>query len=139
MTFVTVENREVEKIRTEWLADVEYDKKQLTDPLALGVLVHRLLEERKKTNEVLAQILEKLDSVKASGRGPEIPHFMLSDVDQKLLSHVQRAGKVTAENIQADFNYKGKNAASARLNSLYEKGLLTKGRAGKKVYYWVQG
>lgn len=136
MIVVTREHREIEKIKSEWLADIDYDKRQLSDPLALGVLVNRLLEERKKTNEVLEKIFEKLGEVTA--REPQTK-FMLSDVDEKLISHVQRVGKVDAGSVQAVFSYKGKNAASARLNALYQRGLLMKGRAGKKVYYWVQG
>jgi predicted HTH transcriptional regulator len=124
-------------IEEQLLADVKYDKKQLTDPAEIGILIHRLLQERKQANSVLEKIFEKLEELAASKQ--ESPKVMLSDVDEKLIAHIQRAGKVDAEEIQAVFRYKGKNGASARLNVLYQRGLLMKGRAGKKVLYWVQG
>jgi len=49
---------------------------------------------------------------------------------------VKTSGKASAEEVRAKFKYKGKNAASARLNRLCDMGLLEKQQAGKKVYFF---
>jgi hypothetical protein len=40
-----------------------------------------------------------------------------------------------AEDIKKHMSYKGKNAASARLNRLFKEGLLDRYQLGHKVYY----
>lgn len=134
--------------------DIKYDKEQFKDPTDLAIEIYRLAEERKKTNYVFSEILKRLDAIEeslATGKAYSPPKLettaaeegaskeLLSDVDQKLLDYVQQRGKVDAEEIRGTFDYRGKNAASARLNSLFQRGLLTKARAGKKVLYWVRG
>ncbi len=135
------------------LFDVKYDKEQLKDPVAIGLAIYRLAEERKKTNHLFQQILERLAALEAAlGNAPSvnIPHTtvapvletgesnLLSEVDTGLIEYIKQNGKVDAEGVRERFDYRGKNAASARLNSLYTRGLLSKGRAGKKVMYWAR-
>ena len=57
---------------------------------------------------------------------------------EECFAFAKEHGRVDAEMLKSQFDYKGKNAASARLNALYKTKLLKKGRAGKKVYYWVE-
>jgi len=40
-----------------------------------------------------------------------------------------------AEDIKREMNYRGRNAASARLNRLHKQGLLDRYQLGHKVYY----
>lgn len=109
------------------------------DPVVLGELVFRLLEERENTNRLLKNILQKLDTVEAKG-GSEarqiIEQPLLPEIDEQILNTIIKKGKVTAEDIRKEFKYKGKNAASARLNKLHAMGLLQKKQAGKKVYFF---
>jgi len=122
------------------LFDIKYDKEQFKDNATIGLLLYRLAKERESSNAMFKQIIEKLDKIASLlQKGPATVEVknIISDIDQKILAHIQRCGKVDAEEIQSIFQYRGKNAASARLNDLYEKGLLKKGRAGKKVFYWV--
>jgi predicted HTH transcriptional regulator len=131
-----------DKISKEYealLFDVKYDKEQFKDNATIGLLLYRLAKEREASNAMFKQIseqLEKIASLLQKGSTEQVKSI-ISDIDQKILAHIQRNGKVDAEEIQSIFQYRGKNAASARLNDLYEKGLLKKGRAGKKVFYWV--
>jgi hypothetical protein len=37
--------------------------------------------------------------------------------------------------VRRALNYRGTNAASARMNKLFEKGVLDKEQVGRKVYY----
>ncbi len=131
-----------DKISKEYealLFDVKYDKEQFKDNATIGLLLYRLAKEREASNFMFTQISEQLERIASllEKGTPEQVKSIISDIDQKILAHIQRNGKVDAEEIQSIFQYRGKNAASARLNDLYEKGLLRKGRAGKKVFYWV--
>ncbi len=132
-----------DKISKEYealLFDVKYDKEQFKDNATIGLLLYRLAKEREASNSLFREIGAKLDKIASlleKGPGQKELTNIISDIDQKILAHIQRCGKVDAEEIQSIFQYRGKNAASARLNDLYEKGMLKKGRAGKKVFYWV--
>ncbi len=83
-------------------------------------------------NRRLTDIDERLTSLE-SGR----PHegIMLSKRDEEILSYVKSHGRVTAEDIQKAFDYRGRHAASARLSRLYTLGMLEKAHAGRTVYY----
>lgn len=136
---VMIEEDKISKEYEALLFDVKYDKEQFKDNATIGLLLYRLAKEREASNAMFKQIseqLEKIANLLEKGRPAEVKSI-ISDIDQKILAHIQRSGKVDAEEIQSIFQYRGKNAASARLNDLYEKGLLKKGRAGKKVFYWV--
>jgi phosphomevalonate kinase len=94
--------------------------------------------------ELLQQIMRKLDALESrlgniEGRlTPEEKDELLGDVDEKLIELIKKSGKACAEDVQREFNYRGKNAASARLNRLFSQGLLEKKQAGRKVYYLIK-
>ena len=126
--------------------DVKYDLTKIKDELASGLLLYRLSKEREASNAILSSVETKLNQIIAllepSRVGQPIRQELaraLSEVDQKIISHIQRQGRADAQQIQQAFQYKGKNAATQRLNALYLKGLLLKARAGRKVYYWAPG
>jgi predicted HTH transcriptional regulator len=60
---------------------------------------------------------------------------MLAEVDQKIVGYIKEHGPASAEAIQTEFKYKGRNAACARLSKLAMLGKLVKQRAGKVIYY----
>ncbi len=113
--------------------DVKYDMERFKDPYVVGAMIHRLVEERKYTNQILRDISKKLNQL-LEQRAVD-PDTEVSDVDQEILKLVEKLGKVTAADVQKELKYKGKNAASARLNALSKKGLLRKARSGRKVIY----
>ena len=129
--------------------DIKYDKEQFKDNGTIGLLLYRLAKEREKTNYLQEQILKRLDSMshdmsrslttRPVRESPPTQVGVLSDIDVNILNFVKKTGKVDAKSIQEKFGYKGQNAASARLNTIYKSGLLQKGRAGKKVLYWAEG
>lgn len=114
-------------------------------------LMNTIIEEREKTNRMLAGIMDKVrmlehkvNSVKevpqeytvqkaynAEGR-EEMP---LSAIDVKIIGFVQTKDLVCAEDVKNFMNYKGKNAACARLNMLCKYGFLNRYQMGHKVYY----
>lgn len=113
--------------------DVATNMEKFKDPLVLGELVYKLLEERENTNRILKNILAKLEALEARQSQPEEP--LLAEVDEEIMAFVRKKGKVDAKNVQMHFKYKGTNAASARLNRLHERGLLQKKQVGRKTYF----
>lgn len=128
-------------------SDLEQNMEKFRDPVVLGEMVYRLLEERENTNRLLKTVIQKLEAIEAKmGPGASAPvasavasalnEPLLPEVDEGIMAFIREAGKVTAEEVRARFNYKGKNAASARLNRLCDQGLLQKQQVGKKVYFF---
>ncbi len=125
-------------------SDIEANMDKFKDPLVLGEMTYRLLEERENTNRLLKNILQKLDSIEAKmAKAPEaaplaatVGDQLLPEIDEQIMGFVRAQGKVTAEEVRAKFNYRGKNAACARLNRLCDMGLLQKQQVGKKVYFF---
>jgi hypothetical protein len=109
------------------------------DPVKLGYLIHRLVEEREISNRLFKEILAHLDIIEKglgkveTGGGDQT---LLSELEEKILHFVGEKGRVDADDLREAFAYSNQNGASARLNRLYELGYLEKGRAGRKVLYW---
>ncbi|MEM3791575.1 MAG: hypothetical protein QXL16_02505 [Candidatus Micrarchaeaceae archaeon] len=131
---------EITKIKKK-LKDLEYGLGKYNANDASHI-VKSLIEEREKTNRMLADLIEKIrkmeeamaDAGQSEGGIEEVP---LSDVDAKIIDYIQVRGMACAEDIRKLMGYRGKNAASARLNKLYKQGLLSRLQLGHKVYYKV--
>ena len=85
----------------------------------------------------LEGIERRLDGIEKE-LGKEVSEEILGDIDGKIIEFVKKNGKACAEDLQRAFNYRGKNAASARLNKLHSQGLLEKKQAGRRVYYFAK-
>lgn len=121
-------------------SDLEHNMEKFRDPVVLGELVFRLLEERENTNRVLKNILAKLEALEQRAsqiteQGP-MEEPILPEIDEQIVGFVRESGKATAEEVRVKFHYKGKNAASARLNRLCNLGILQKRQVGKKVFFF---
>jgi hypothetical protein len=92
-------------------------------------MFNRLLSDLIKKLEEIDERLTELEST-AQRETVEI-----TKKDQEVLDYVMTQEKVTAEEVQKQFDYSGKNAASARLHKLYAAGKLQKSHVGKTVYY----
>ncbi|MCX6775809.1 MAG: hypothetical protein NT130_03110 [Candidatus Micrarchaeota archaeon] len=120
------------------IEEKELDKK--------SVETRTLLREVKETTEMelLRQISERLGTIERRlegierEMGSEANEEILGDIDGRIIDFVKKSGKVCAEDLQRAFNYRGKNAASARLNKLHSQGLLEKKQAGRRVYYFAK-
>jgi len=121
--------------REEIRSDIEAHMDQFKDPLVLGELVYKLLEERENTNRILKNLLTKIDALERQLVQQPKQELLLPKVDEDILHFVVEQGKATAEEVRGAFNYKGTNAASARLNRLYGQGLLDKKQVGKKMFF----
>jgi len=130
---------------SELSLDIREISKHCKDPMFLAVLLFKLAEEREKTNKLLAEIHDKFDTIMFRMKAPqainlqqmelEQPSSILSEQDQMIMHMVHTNGRATAEEIRAELGYKGKNAASQRLNRLFKDGHLRKTQSGRKVFY----
>ncbi len=111
----------------------------------LLALVKYMIDENKKTTMVLSGIAGSLSRLESDLAGDYDEQYAqqaqpretlpLSSLDTKILQTVQLLDMACAEDVQKRMSYKGKNAASARLNRLYHQGLLERYQLGHKVYY----
>ncbi|MEM0074473.1 MAG: hypothetical protein QXX70_01085 [Candidatus Micrarchaeaceae archaeon] len=112
-------------------------------------MVKYLASERERTNKELETVtanvrkLEELIApqaqVESEAQIAEAREIPISSVDAKVIELIETKGMVSAAELQQFMGYKGKNAASARLNSLYKRGVLDRFQMGHKVYYRYAG
>ncbi|MEM4348545.1 MAG: hypothetical protein QXN37_03175 [Candidatus Anstonellaceae archaeon] len=138
----------IEEIKNEVIVPLENEIQKLRDPVVLAALMHTAATEKENTNRLLktlisqmeakfAQIEARLEAIeKAMGTGQQ--EVLLPQVDEEILEFVKRKGYVSAEDVRRRFGYKGKNAASFRLNRMYEMGLLSKRQVGRAVLYSIK-
>ncbi len=118
-------------------ADLEKNTEKFRDPVVLGEMLYKLLEERENTNRILKNILAKIDVVAEKKAGKSAAkEVWLPKIDEQILAFVKEQGKVTAETVRKKFKYRGKNAASARLNRLCKMNVIQKKQVGKKVFFF---
>ncbi len=130
---------------------------RIRDPIVVGALLWRLSEEKASSNLMLKEIrekLEKLDELEARLKRVEqtlqaanahanpqresAEEVLLPEVDEQIMSLVKTQKRVTASDVQKKLDYKGTNAASARLNNLFKQGLLDKKQVGRKVFFVIK-
>jgi predicted HTH transcriptional regulator len=119
---------------------------QMNDPVAIGVMLYSIAQEKNSTNLLIRDINAKFDQLltKIENLQKEIGEVetrtkkgeaILSERDQEVLEFVKSKGKVDAQTLQNEYKYKGRNAASARLSKLFRDGHLEKTYSGRRVYY----
>ena len=136
---------EIQKIKKE-ISSISSKAVDETNASEISSLVKYLVEERARTNKILMDVTKRLkeleaeivkeqpvqEPVKTRAEGREVP---ISSTDAQILLFVQEQTMACAADLQGYMHYKGKNAASARLNKLYKEGLLERFQLGHKVYY----
>lgn len=123
-----------------------YKQGEVPQELSTDQLIKYMIDEREKTNRMLASITDKLIKFEKQIEAPaeeaaysymqnrEVP---LSKLDSDILNFIQSQpnSMTCADNVKEVMHYKGRNAACARLNKLYKEGLLDRLQLGHKVYY----
>ncbi|MEM3422218.1 MAG: hypothetical protein QXF35_00115 [Candidatus Bilamarchaeaceae archaeon] len=119
--------------------DIQANLDKFRDPIILGELVYKLLEERENTNRILKNLLAKIEALEQKLESKEIneEELLVPEIDEKIIEFVKQRQRVTAEDVRVQFGYKGKNAASSRLNRLCDMGILKKKQVGKKVFFFL--
>jgi hypothetical protein len=155
--------KELENIRVQisQLANKNTDLKEILQEKAkadetgsnLFTLLKYLMDENKKTTMVLKELSDKVgridsnfndaenfvqedpDQVLQENKLAKYQPIHISGLDAKIMQIIQMRGLTTADDLKKQMNYKGRNAASARINKLYKQGLLERYQLGHKVYY----
>jgi len=139
---------------TDRLAREMVDEKVKADETSshLLAIVRLVMDENKKNTMILKAISDSIGRLETeiAGAGPYEQDDQsafdpvedrlsrvqpVSGLDAKILQVVQLRNIACADDIKAELGYKGRNAASARLNRLYQQGLLERYQLGHKVYY----
>ena len=129
--------------------DLTFDMKEIMglskNPAFLSMLLFKLAEERRKSNELLQLINEKYDKIlsELKSRPSSAKQFakdensiqILPEHDQQIVNLINHKGTTSAEEVQIALKYKGKNAASQRLNKLCRDGFLKKIQSGRRVLF----
>ncbi len=122
-------------VREQISKDLSENLEKFRDPVVLGELVYLLKEERENTNRILKTLLAKIEALESRLAQKETKEArLLPEVDEAIVSFLKEGPK-TAEDVREKFGYRGKNAASARLNRLHGLGVVVKKHVGKKVYF----
>jgi len=142
---------EYEKEFEELVGGISETTSQMNDAFAIGSMLYKIAQEKASTNLLIKDInakfdllmnkMEKLESDINNLKTESIvePEANLSDRDNEVIEFIKNAGKVDAKTLQEKYDYKGRNAASARLSKLFKEGHLDKTYAGRKVYYKLRG
>ena len=150
---------ELEKIASKNVDNIELlkEKHAAEDTNSnMLALIKFMMDENKKTtmlmkgiSDTLTQLTNELKSDQ-SGEATElqegtvkgthdikeqVTELPISVHDAKIIEYIQVKGMACADDIKLHMNYKGRNAACARLNSLYKRGVLQRYQLGHKVYY----
>lgn len=141
----------IEELRNEIITPLENDIQKLRDPIVLASIMHTAATERENTNRLLKTLIERLDQkfaevdarmsaleAGAHAAAPSEEEVLLPSVDEGILAFVKEKRYASAEEVRRKFGYRGKNAASARLNRMFELGLLEKRQVGRAVLYSVK-
>ncbi len=136
--------KELQSLKGE--LDQLISKKETIPPEStVPTLIKYMIEERERTNSLLTSItgkigklekeIERLYDEPAYKEGQYSMEVPLSSLDAKILDFVQTHGMICADDLMKAMNYKGRNAACARMNKLYREGLLERYQLGHKVFY----
>ncbi len=135
--------KEVKETKDEIIDELTKDIAKLKDPLVVASIMYTATREKENTNRILKNINAKLELLEekirkleeTGGERRPAPQMLLPEIDEQIVEYVKAKGKACAEEVQKEFKYKGRNAASARLNALFAQGMLEKAQVGRKVYY----
>jgi hypothetical protein len=117
----------------------------------LLTLLKYMMDENKKTNMILKGMSDNLERLESNlstdyyEQEDQVGYLQentrlakvqpISGLDAKIVQIIQVSGMACADDIKKQMSYKGRNAASSRLNRLYRLGILERYQLGHKVYY----
>ncbi|HVC58599.1 MAG TPA: hypothetical protein VND15_03950 [Candidatus Acidoferrales bacterium] len=140
------------KTESSTISTVIAEKAKAEDTTSNILMLYKImLENNKQTQMMLKQLSNNVEALATEIGGgiedeayqndalqgmPERRELPISGLDARIIQFIQVSGKmVCADDIKSNMNYKGRNAASSRLNKLYKQGVLERYQLGHKVYY----
>lgn len=109
----------------------------IEDQLQTGVVQQKSAWARPKQKESFAGLSISSSSTPSS-MVQQQKEVMLASADEQIVQFIRLRDAVCAEDVRIEFKYKGRNAASARLNKLAQMGVLDKQQVGRQVYYKIK-
>jgi hypothetical protein len=105
--------------------------------MLLGTISDALSRVEGEVSHIEYEEAQKQQSQHENPAAEPKKQIAVSSVDKSILQLIQLSqdGMACADDIKRKMNYKGRNAASARLNRLHTLGLLERYQVGKNVYY----
>ncbi len=140
---------EAELVRLkEEVKELSNKKEGLPADSSASVLIRYLIEERERTNRALSGLIDKINRLEQQLNATEVhgkevsgpvamPELPISHLEGSILNLVKERGMICADDLKSFMNYKGRNAACARLNKLCREGFLQKHQLGHRVYYKI--
>lgn len=136
----------------ELIGDLSDSVRNISDPMAVGAMLYSIAQEKKSSNLVirdinakfdqmvqkLSEISEKLTAIQDNSSKSELHEIELSERDREVFNFIKDNDRVCADDVQEEFKYKGRNAASARLSKLFKENKVRKIYVGRKVYYAIK-
>ncbi len=132
----------------------EEDESAVQTSSALLKILQLVMDENKKTRDAVNKLSDQFARLEvgvqeadpeedlpqathgaAAGSYPEHKEVPLSQLDTKIVQFIDRNGWTCADDIKKLMGYRGRNAASTRLNRLYKEEVLERKQLGHKVYY----
>lgn len=107
----------------------------IADKQNTNALINAMTEQVKALRESVSETA--LDAQAQEEYREQLPEIALSATDTKILNFIQTRpqGMACADDVRMHMQYKGNNAACARLRSLEKAGLLARHQMGHRVYY----
>lgn len=135
--------QQLDKIGSSSAKETELLSKNSQDDVNKNLLslVKFVIDENRKTTLVLKSLSDTVTQLVSDinyeepAKPESMEEFPISGLDAKILQYIQTKEMACAEDIRKEMNYKGKNAASARLNVLFKRGILQRYQMGHTVYY----
>ncbi|MFH0860594.1 MAG: hypothetical protein V1921_05290 [Candidatus Altiarchaeota archaeon] len=136
----------------ELVGDLSESIRNISDPMAVGAMLYSIAQEKKSSNLVirdinakfdqmiqkLEEISEKIGKISDTFSKSDANDVELSERDQEVLDFIKESERVCADDVQGKFQYRGRNAASARLSKLFKEQKVKKIYVGRKVYYTIK-
>lgn len=138
--------KELQSLKDE-ISQLASKRETISAESTVPSLIRQMIEEREKTNKLLADITSKIGKLEKEIdelydddepaeydvlNNRELP---LSGLESRILDFVQSKGMICADDLMEFMGYKGRNAACSRLNKLYRQGILDRYQLGHKVFY----
>lgn len=146
--------REIKSINEKRQEDtVVIERNYASNATNLLDIVKYLMNENKKTTMLLKNIHDSMERMEGTlmdlgdeqqskqavvpiQQGANVVEVPVSELDAKIVQIIQVSGGMAcADDIKSQMEYKGRNAASARLNRLHRAGIIERYQLGRRVYY----
>jgi predicted HTH transcriptional regulator len=135
MMFQRLKNMDWENLKNNSKKETK-EQKVKDSSFDLAIAIYELAKQIEDNNRLMKTLIQRIELLEMRTREKD-NELIFSETDEKIINYIKEKGKVTAQEIKDVFNYKGTNAASARLNALCKLGILKKAFGGRRAYFFL--